>query len=72
MEQTRERQRAEVWADIRALRESGWLWSERTANLLLGPGGLRAWYDPAACELRFPPETVALMRRLWNEAEEAA
>jgi len=72
MGQTWEARRAEALADVRALRDGGWRWSETTGGLLLGPGGLRAWYDAAACELRFPPEVVEMMRRLLSEEERSA
>src|SRR5262249_13046004 len=45
--------RARARADARMLQDGGWRWSETTGGLLLGPGGLRAWYDAAAGELRF-------------------
>jgi len=70
--QARDGAGAEALGDVRALLDGGWRWSETTGGLLLGPGGLRAWYDAAACELRFPPEVVEMMRRLLSEEEGSA
>ena len=66
---TLSRKRAAALEDLRALREDGWVWSERTANLLVNPhdNAIHVWYDPRNGNLLFSPKVVEMMQELLLE-----